>query len=89
MDGTSKLYIATTDIGWPNGLAIDFTCKKILLAPQFMHDIVFAMGISCTNNSMGCEKFCRSRETLLDGWSKEPHRILRSEWRKQASSGDG
>lgn len=27
MDGTSKSYIATTQIGWPNGLTIDFTCK--------------------------------------------------------------
>lgn len=27
MDGTSKIYIATTEIGWPNGLTIDFTCK--------------------------------------------------------------
>lgn len=27
MDGTTKSYIATTQIGWPNGLTIDFTCK--------------------------------------------------------------
>ena len=27
MDGTTKIYIATADLGWPNGLAIDFTCK--------------------------------------------------------------
>ncbi|XP_062567175.1 low-density lipoprotein receptor-related protein 2-like [Saccostrea cucullata] len=29
MDGSSKTYIATTDIGWPNGLAIDFTSDRI------------------------------------------------------------
>lgn len=29
MDGTSKIYIATTQIGWPNGLTIDFTCKYL------------------------------------------------------------
>lgn len=27
MDGTSKSYIATTQIGWPNGLTIDFKCN--------------------------------------------------------------
>lgn len=26
MDGTSKTYILT-DVGWPNGLTIDYTCK--------------------------------------------------------------
>ncbi|XP_061183615.1 low-density lipoprotein receptor-related protein 2-like [Saccostrea echinata] len=29
MDGTSKKYIATTDIGWPNGLAIDFISNRL------------------------------------------------------------
>ncbi|XP_056012123.1 low-density lipoprotein receptor-related protein 4-like [Ostrea edulis] len=29
MDGTSKMYIATTDIGWPNGLTIDFTSSRL------------------------------------------------------------
>ncbi|XP_061191590.1 low-density lipoprotein receptor-related protein 2-like [Saccostrea echinata] len=29
MDGSSKTYIATTDIGWPNGLAIDFISDRI------------------------------------------------------------
>lgn len=29
MDGTSKIYIATTEIGWPNGLTIDFTSNKL------------------------------------------------------------
>lgn len=27
MDGTSIMHIATKDIGWPNGLAVDFTCE--------------------------------------------------------------
>ena len=27
MDGTSRINIATTDLGWPNGLAFDFACK--------------------------------------------------------------
>ena len=26
MDGTTKIYIATADLGRPNGLAIDFSC---------------------------------------------------------------
>ncbi|XP_062608926.1 low-density lipoprotein receptor-related protein 4-like, partial [Saccostrea cucullata] len=29
MDGTSKEYITTTDIGWPIGLAIDFISNKL------------------------------------------------------------
>ena len=29
MDGTSIIYIATRDITWPNGLAIDFTSKTL------------------------------------------------------------
>eukprot|EP00105_Crassostrea_gigas_P037659 XP_019921807.1 PREDICTED: low-density lipoprotein receptor-related protein 4-like isoform X2 [Crassostrea gigas] len=29
MDGTSKIYIATTQIGWPNGLTIDFTSNRL------------------------------------------------------------
>ncbi|XP_056009049.1 low-density lipoprotein receptor-related protein 4-like isoform X1 [Ostrea edulis] len=29
MDGTSKIYIATTDLGWPNGLAIDYTSERL------------------------------------------------------------
>lgn len=31
MDGTSKTYIATQQIGWPNGLTIDFACKKLII----------------------------------------------------------
>ena len=27
MDGTSTTNIATKDVTWPDGLAIDFTCK--------------------------------------------------------------
>ncbi|XP_065930460.1 uncharacterized protein [Magallana gigas] len=29
MDGTSKIYIATTQIVWPNGLTIDFTSSRL------------------------------------------------------------
>ncbi|XP_078326898.1 low-density lipoprotein receptor-related protein 6-like isoform X2 [Crassostrea virginica] len=29
MDGTTKIYIATADLGWPNGLAIDFTLNRL------------------------------------------------------------
>lgn len=30
MDGTSKSYIVTKEIGWPNGLTIDLTCTFVL-----------------------------------------------------------
>nr|XP_022323823.1 low-density lipoprotein receptor-related protein 4-like isoform X2 [Crassostrea virginica] len=29
MDGTTKIYIATADLGWPNGLAIDFALNRL------------------------------------------------------------
>ena len=29
MDGTKRIYIATTNVGSPNGLAIDFACKYL------------------------------------------------------------
>ena len=44
MDGTSTSYIATKDLTWPNGLAIDFTSKpenKIILMIQFFFKFVF------------------------------------------------
>jgi hypothetical protein len=40
MDGTSRFYIATTDIGWPNGLAIDFKCKQNKLNLAFLNAFI-------------------------------------------------
>ena len=34
MDGTTKIYIATADLGWPNGLAIDFACMYFIMKGQ-------------------------------------------------------
>ena len=34
MDGTRKIYIATADLGWPNGLAIDFACMYFIMKGQ-------------------------------------------------------
>lgn len=35
MDGTSKSYIVTADLGWPNGLAIDFACIFCIASTSF------------------------------------------------------
>lgn len=36
MDGTSKRYIVTTDLEWPNGLAIDFACILRIASISFL-----------------------------------------------------
>ena len=32
MDGTSRLAIITSELGWPNGLAIDYECHRLYWA---------------------------------------------------------
>lgn len=39
MDGTSKESIVTSDITWPNGIAIDYTSK--LSSLYFFHELSF------------------------------------------------
>ncbi|XP_061184437.1 low-density lipoprotein receptor-related protein 4-like [Saccostrea echinata] len=42
MDGTSKFYIATNDIGWPNGLAIDFETNRLYWTDGLMNRIEYS-----------------------------------------------
>ncbi|XP_062570264.1 prolow-density lipoprotein receptor-related protein 1-like [Saccostrea cucullata] len=42
MDGTSKMYIATTNIGWPNGFSIDFATNKIFWADGLKNSIEYS-----------------------------------------------
>ena len=45
MDGTSRINIATTDLGWPNGLAFDFACK------YFNNNNIFNVILLCVSIS--------------------------------------
>lgn len=40
MDGTYKTYIVTTQLLWPNGLTIDFTCKDCIESASSFLDII-------------------------------------------------
>lgn len=42
MDGTLKTYLVTTDIGWPIGLTIDFTCNHKHTDSRFPSQILRA-----------------------------------------------
>ncbi|XP_061184431.1 low-density lipoprotein receptor-related protein 6-like [Saccostrea echinata] len=42
MDGTSKIYIATTNLGWPNGLAIDFATNKLFWVDGLKNSIEYS-----------------------------------------------
>lgn len=46
MDGTSKSYIATTQIGWPNGLTIDFTCKYHITITYSVKFLIFLQALT-------------------------------------------
>lgn len=47
MDGKSKSYIVTTDLEWPNGLAIDFACilRIASISSLFHEKYVFILKI--------------------------------------------
>lgn len=66
MDGTSKIYIATTQIGWPNGLTIDFTCKYYNTNTYAVNFMIFIQVLTHHLHYI----YIYSEQAVLDGWTK-------------------
>lgn len=79
MDGTSKTYIVTTGIKFPNGLAIDYSCKvpnlaliqiiKMYYFDKFILYIYFPLYL--------LTPLCFSKPFVLDRFANKHDRIFR------------